>query len=445
MKIKQFFDDGLAQASYAVISEGEMAVIDPARNPEPYYTYAKEHGAEIRAVIETHSHADFISSHLEIHEDTGADIYCSRKTKAEYPHKGFDDEDTLPLGRVSLKAVNTPGHSPDSISILLIDEDGREYAVFSGDTLFVGDVGRPDLREEGGEIDMQREQLARKLYGATRNFFMKLDPETMLYPGHGAGSLCGKNMADERSSTIGRELEQNELLQEMDEAEFVEQVLRDQPFIPKYFKYAVKLNKRGAPPYHESLLKVPRLTADEKLDMGVLVIDARQQNKFKNTHIQGAVNLMNGPKFETWLGSIVAPDEPFYLITDEEDELDVLIAKTAKIGYEGNIKGAMVSKTPGECRSRYINLEHFKANPAAYTIIDIRNSGELLEGKLFDHARHIPLHELRERAADIQTDKPMVVHCGAGYRSAAGFSILEKEFPKAQVYDLSTAVQEFLP
>lgn len=445
MKIKQFYDEGLAQASYAIVSEEMMAVIDPARNPQPYYEYAREQGVKIRAVIETHPHADFVSSHLEIHEDTGAVIFCSSKTNAAYPHEGLDHEDILPLGAIRLKALYTPGHSPDSISILLIDQDGREYGVFTGDTLFVGEVGRPDLREKGGEIETQQEQLARQLYHSTRNILMQLERETMLYPGHGPGSLCGKNISEKRTSTIGLELVENELLQEMDDKEFVSTLLCDQPFIPKYFKHCVALNLRGAPGYQESMGKVDRLTPDEMLESGVLIVDARPENKFKNTHFQGAVNLMNGPKFETWLGSIVDPAESFYLIAEEENELDTLIARAAKIGYETNIKGAMAISKPGDQKSRYLNLEHFKANPAAYTIIDVRNAGELKEGKLFEHAQHIPLHELRERAKEIGSQLPLMVHCGAGYRSAAGFSILEKELPNAQVYDLGEAVKEFIP
>lgn len=444
MKVKQFYDTDLAHASYAVLSKGQLAVIDPGRDPQPYYDYAREQEARIVAVMETHPHADFISSHLEIHQKTGATLYASQKTDAQYPHQGFDTGDELKLGQLRLQAFNTPGHSPDSISILLLDKEGRQQAVFTGDTLFVGNVGRPDLREKGGEIESQKQQLARQMFHSTRDFFMKLDPGVVVYPAHGAGSLCGRNISEDLSSTIEHELRQNEMLQKMSENAFVEALLAEQPYIPKYFKNSIALNKRGAAALHASLLKVPRLTDDEPLEAGVQVIDARDQIRFKNEHIKGALNLMEGPKFETWLGSLLEPHEPFYLLADEEDKLDRLIKKAAKIGYEENIKGAMVNRKPGEKHSRFINLEHFKANPEAYQVVDIRNEEELEEGKLFAHAQHIPLYELRERIGEVKTDKPVVVHCGSGYRSAAGFSILESELPNTTIYDLSTAVKEYL-
>lgn len=444
MKIHQFYDDGLAQAGYGIVSGGEMAVIDPARNPDPYYSYAKEEGAKIVAIIETHSHADFISSHLEMHQKTGAPIYVSKKLKAEYPHEGFDEGDEIQLGELRLKALNTPGHSTDSISVLLIDEDGRQHSVFTGDTLFVGDVGRPDLRENSRSQDEMREQLARNMYHSTREQLMPLRREAIVYPGHGPGSLCGKNLGEETTSTLGRELQENPSLQEMDEDTFVERLLQDQSYIPKYFKHSVELNRKGAPAYHESILNVPRLTKEESLQEGVLVVDSRDQLRFKSAHLPGSINLMDGPKFETWLGSLLGPEEPFYLLSGDEETLDRLIGKAAKIGYEKNIRGAMVTEKPGGVHSRFINLEHFKANPEGYTIIDVRNSPEVEKGKLFSHALHIPLHELRERAGEVPEEKPVVVHCAAGYRSAAAFSILEEKLKKNQLYDLSEAVKEYL-
>ncbi|WP_017731515.1 MBL fold metallo-hydrolase [Nafulsella turpanensis] len=443
MKIHQIYDKGLAHASYAVVSKGEMAVVDPARDPQPYYDFARDQQAKIVAVIETHPHADFISSHLEIHQHTGATIYASSKIGALYPHKGFDKGDSLKIGELTLEAYNTPGHSPDSISILVMDKEGQQHSIFTGDTLFVGDVGRPDLREKGGEMESMREHLARQMYHSTRNVLMQLERDVLVYPAHGAGSLCGKNLSTDLSSTIGRELDTNYALQEMPEEKFVNNLLEDQPFIPKYFKNSVELNKRGAAPFKESIAKVTRLTADEKLEEGVLIIDSRDQLQYKNAHLPGSVNLMDGLKFETWLGSIVGPDEPFYLIADDEETLESLIRKSAKIGYEGNIKGAMVADKPGEAHSRFLNLEHFKANKDGYHILDVRNAGEVQEGKIFEQAQAIPLHELRERAGEVPVDKPVMVHCAAGYRSAAGFSILENLLPDAVVYDLGEAIKEF--
>nr|WP_224997476.1 MBL fold metallo-hydrolase [Cesiribacter sp. SM1] len=444
MKIKQFYDEGLAQASYAVLSEGKIAVIDPGRDPKPYLDYAREHRAAIVAVIETHTHADFISAHLELHKKTGATIYISRKAEAEYPHTGFDSGDELALGAVKLKAFNSPGHSLDSIIVLVVDGDGRQHSVFTGDTLFVGDVGRPDLRETEGKGETKPEFLAKQMYRSIREVIRELDRDVLVYPSHGAGSLCARNISNERTSTIGRELEHNYALQEMSEQAFVEKLLADQPHMPRYFSRGIVLNKTGAPDFEESISQVQRLTAEEPLEPGVVIVDSRDQLKFKNRHIKGAINLMDGPKFETWLGSIIGPEEPFYLIADSAEMLDRLISKAAKIGYESNIKGAVVNQSPGEEHDMFLILEHFKAAPQNYTVVDVRNEAEVRQGKIFDHAIPIPLHQLRERAGEVPVDKPVVVHCGAGYRSAAAFSIMETALKNTRVYDLGEAIKDYM-
>jgi glyoxylase-like metal-dependent hydrolase (beta-lactamase superfamily II) len=256
MEIKQFEDKNLAHYSYAILSKGEIALIDPARNPQPYYDFAEENNAKITAVIETHPHADFVSSHLEIHQSTGAPIYVSELLGAEYPHQTFDEGEVIHVGQVTLKALNTPGHSPDSISVVLADEDGKDYAVFSGDTLFIGDCGRPDLREQAGNVTMKRNDLAIKMYHTLRDKFIPLADEVLLYPAHGAGSLCGKGLSPQNSSNMGAEKMSNWCLQDLTEYEFVEHLLEDQPFIPKYFPYEVALNKKGAENFAESISKV---------------------------------------------------------------------------------------------------------------------------------------------------------------------------------------------
>ena len=205
MEIKQFEDKNLAHFSYAIMSKGEVALIDPSKNPQPYYDFAKQHNAKITAVIETHPHADFVSSHLEIHNATSANIYISKLLGAEYTHQAFDDGDVIKLGNITLKALNTPGHSPDSISIVAIDENGKQQAVFTGDTLFIGDCGRPDLRESAGAITAARQELAKQMYHSLRNKLMTLPDDVLVYPAHGAGSLCGKGLSAANTSTIGAE------------------------------------------------------------------------------------------------------------------------------------------------------------------------------------------------------------------------------------------------
>ncbi|MFD2203004.1 MBL fold metallo-hydrolase [Shivajiella indica] len=443
VRIKQFEDDGLAHYSYAIHVDDKMYLIDPGRNPQPYYDYAKSQNAKIVGVIETHPHADFVSSHLEIHETTGATIYVSKLVGAGYPHQAFDEGDEIQLPRgVKLKAIFTPGHSPDGISILL-EENGKDIAVFTGDTLFIGDVGRPDLRESAGSIMAKREELARMMYKSTREKFMVLDDDVSVYPAHGAGSLCGKAMSDANTSTIGAEKLTNYALQEMSEDEFVGLLLQDQPFIPKYFPYDVGVNKEGAKAYHKALNAVIRLEENYTPDGNAIVIDGRNQGDFKNSHIPGAVNIMNGAKFETWLGSILAPGSSFYLVADNEENLKELVAKTAKIGYEPFIKGAFIYTGKDGDKMSFFDKEEFDKNPEAFTIVDIRNVGEYADGKVFDSAINIPLPELKDRVGEIPTDKPIVVHCGTGYRSAAGSSIIQNALKNVEVLDMSSFIKEY--
>ena len=359
-----------------------MIVIDPARDPQPYYDFAALHGADIVGVIETHPHADFVSSHLEVHQTTGAVIYVSKLTGAGYPHESFDDGDTISLNDIKLKAINTPGHSPDSICILVVDENGYEKALFTGDTLFVGDVGRPDLRENVGNITAKKEELARQMYHSTRAKLMVLPHNIVVYPAHGPGSLCGKSMGPDLQSTIGRELRENYALQLMDELTFVKILTEDQPFAPKYFPADVELNKKGAPSFSDSVSKVLRLGHGAALEQGVLIIDTRQKTEFRKGHIKGAINLQDAEKFETWLGSVVSPGEQFYLIAATDKDLGTIIKKAAKIGYEQYIKGALLPPDKLTERSPELDIKGFLLKPENYTVVDVRNPNETNAGLL---------------------------------------------------------------
>jgi hydroxyacylglutathione hydrolase len=449
MEIKQFEDKNLSHFSYAIVSNGEMAVIDPARDPQPYYDFAKQQNSKIIAVIETHPHADFVSSHLEIHTTTGATIYVSKLLGAEYPHQSFDEGNALVVGEVTLKALNTPGHSPDSISIVAIDENGKEKAVFTGDTLFIGDCGRPDLREKAGAITATKAALAKQMYHSLRDKLMTLPDEVLVYPAHGAGSLCGKGLSEQSNSTIGAEKNGNWSLKDMEEETFVNELLADQPFIPKYFPHDVAVNKKGASPYIHSISAVEKRepvsckACINSLNKDIVVVDTRSQQEFKKSHLENSINLMNDTRFETWLGSIIKPGEKFYLAAENETELDKLIARTAKIGYESQVELAFVLKQ-GTTETPVFDSELLRDNEGGYTIIDVRNVSEVNEKKIFDNSINIPLHELRERVAEVPVDKPIVVHCAAGYRSAAGASIIASEIGgKVPVYDLSENIKKF--
>lgn len=444
MKIKQFKDSPLAHYSYAVISEGKMALIDPSRNPLHYYRYAEEHDAKIVAVFETHPHADFVSSHLQIHEQTGATIYASKLLGAEYEHKGFDDGDSLTMGQVTFKAINTPGHSPDSVTI--VAEDGKKTALFTGDTLFIGDVGRPDLREKAGNMKAKRVDLAKKMYHTMQNKYNELPDNALVYPAHGAGSLCGKNMSTDSSSTLGQERKFNWAFRDQTEEQFVETILRDQPFIPHYFGFNVDVNKNGADNVQQSKAAVKLHLLVESVDDGITIVDSRDGDAYKKGHLPNSINIMarnDDDKYETWLGAIVQPGEPFYLVVESVKNVRELLERTAKIGYEKQMKGILTLSGKVSKRSDHFDRKEFKAHQEEYTIVDIRNNSEWAEGKIFENAIHIPLNELRERAGEVPADKPVVVHCAGGYRSSAGSSILENKLKGAKVLDMSDDVKKF--
>jgi rhodanese-related sulfurtransferase len=289
----------------------------------------------------------------------------------------------------------------------------------------------------------QREALAAQLYQSLRQKLMPLPATTRVYPAHGPGSLCGKTTSPDLDSTIGKELATNYALQPMAEAEFVRQLLADQPFVPKYFGYDVQLNKQGAINFEDGVRSVPRLSGNQAtLGPTDLLLDTRPAAQFRAGHLPGAINLMDGGKFETWLGSVVAPDEKFYLLADTQIQLDAVIRKAAKIGYETNIKGALLAPSQQLATSPTVDVATVRQHPEQFTIVDIRNRSEA-EKPLFADALLIPLPELRERVGEIPADKPVLVHCAGGYRSAAGASIVQNALPSASVYDLGEAVKEF--
>jgi len=444
MEIKQFYDINLAHASYAVLCDNKIALIDPARDPEQYYDFAKENNAEIIAVIETHPHADFVSSHLEISDKTGAKIYISKLVNPEYDFVPFDEGDELKIGKATLTAINTPGHSPDSISILIKDEEGIDQAIATGDTLFVGDVGRPDLRETAGSINKSREELASMMYNTINEKLKNLPESLIVYPAHGAGSLCGKSTNTDTYSTIGRELKENYALQPMSEEKFVNELLKDQSYIPKYFGYNVELNRNGAPDFKDSINKVRRLKSYEDIEKGFTVVDTRNENEFKAGHLLNAINIPEDKRFETYLGTIISPDEKFYVVSGSEEDSERIIRRAAKIGYELNIKGTIVYEENSESvKSPETDLEKFNQNKDQYTILDVRNNTERKENCIFDESYFIPFNELRDRIDEIPKGKPVMVHCAAGLRSAISSSILENSINE-KVYDLSENIKKFI-
>ena len=441
MKIKQFEYEPLSHYSYALISNGEMAIIDPERNPMQYYAFAKVNKAKIVAVIETHPHADFVSSHLQIHQETGATIYNSEKLGADYPHQPFDEGDSITIGKATLTAINTPGHSPDSITIMA--KEGKETVLFTGDTLFIGDVGRPDLREKAGKMQAKRQELAEAMYHTIQHKFKNMPDDAVVYPAHGAGSLCGKSMSDANSSTLGNERMGNWAFKNQTQEEFVNELLDSQPFIPSYFGYNVDVNKTGAATLRNAIAAIPfkmNSTTDG------LIVDARKESEFKKGHLKKSINIQASSEedtFETWLGAIVAPGEKFSLVIEKPEDLEMILQRVAKIGYEKELQRILTLSGENLIKTRQLDLEDFKKHPNSYTIVDIRNKSELAEGKIFESALSHPLNELRKTTANIPDSKPIVVHCAGGYRSAAGSSILESALDGVTVFDLSDAVEQF--
>lgn len=443
MRIKQFKDGPLAHFSYALVSNGEMALIDPSRNPLQYYQYAEATNSKIVAVFETHPHADFVSGHLQISEETGAKIYASEKIGAKYPHTAFDEGQEVKIGNSIIRPLHTPGHSPDSMTF--VAEENGETVLFTGDTLFIGNVGRPDLREKAGNMKAKRTELAKAMYQTIQTKFNEFPDETLVYPAHGAGSLCGKNMSDANSSTLGNERMGNWAFKEQTEDEFVEEILKDQPFVPAYFGFNVDINRNGAENVQQTKYAVPLKIAVEEVEEGTTIVDVRSGESFKKSHLPNSINIMargENDKFETWLGAIVQPEEAFYLVVASVDDSDQILERTAKIGYEKQVKGILTLSNQPQKASDHLDLEHFKKNREGYTILDIRNPNEINEGKIFEEAIAIPLNELRDRIDEVPTEKPIVVHCAGGYRSASGSSILENGIDR-KIYDLSDAIKEF--
>ncbi|SFN76908.1 rhodanese-like domain-containing protein [Salegentibacter flavus] len=445
MKIKQFKDEPLAHYSYALVSNGEMALVDPSRNPMPYYKYAEENNAKIVAVFETHPHADFVSSHLQIHKETGATIYISEMVGVSYPHTGFDEGQSVKIGGATVKPLHTPGHSPDSLTF--IAEENGETAMFSGDTLFIGNVGRPDLREKAGNMKAKRVELAKAMYKTMQSKFNDLPDDTIVYPAHGAGSLCGKNMSDASSSTLGNERQGNWAFRDQTEEEFVEEILKDQPFIPAYFGFNVDVNRKGAMNVQKAKYSVPVKLLVESLEDDAVVVDSRGRETYREGHLPNSINIMGvteEDKLETWLGAIIAPEEPFYMVVKSVDDMEDTLERIAKIGYEQQMKGIVTLSEKVSLSTEAFDHEDFKKNRDKYTVVDARNEAEVeTDGKFIEGSLNIPLNELRNRADEVPTGKPVVVHCAGGFRSAAGSSILETKLKDTKVYDFSEDIEEY--
>jgi len=441
MILKQFYLNCLAHASYLIGDEqtGVAAVVDPQRDVDQYLAFAAEHGLTIRHVFLTHFHADFVAGHLELRDRAGATIYLGAAAKAEYPFTPLRDGDVVELGRVRLKALETPGHTAESISIVVYDDDRsatEPQAVLTGDTLFVGDVGRPDLRVALG---WSASDLGGLLYDSLRNKLLALPDSAAVYPAHGAGSLCGKALSKETVSTIGEQRRLNYALQPMSKAAFVELVTADQPDAPSYFTYDAVLNSQERPTLDETLERISALTLDQVLALqavGAHVLDTRDPAEFAASHLKGSVNVGLGGQYATWAGTVLTREHPIVIIAAAGKEQEAAM-RLGRIGFDqvvGFLEDGLHSiesrpdlmASTDRLSAQVASERVADAAPGhAPVLVDVRTPNERKQ-KRIPGSVGIPLNHLAERASELPADRPLLVYCAGGYRSSIAASLLQR-------------------
>jgi hydroxyacylglutathione hydrolase len=440
MILKQFYLNCLAHASYLVGDEQThtAAVVDPQRDIDQYLDFAAEHGLDIRHVFLTHFHADFVAGHLELRDRTGATVYLGAAAKAEYPFTPLRDGDRVEFGRVRLQALETPGHTPESISILVFDLDRspqEPHAVLTGDTLFIGDVGRPDLR---AALGWSASDLGALLYDSLRTKLLPLPDASLVYPAHGAGSLCGKALSRETVSTIGEQRRSNYALQPMTKDVFIDLVTADQPDAPPYFTYDAVLNSRERPTLDEALARgLNPLTLDEVLahrDGGAQVLDTRDPVEFAASHLAGSINIGLGGQYATWAGTVLSRERPIVIVADPGREIESA-TRLGRIGFDhviGYLKDGLLSlQTRPDLTETTDRLAPDLASTrltstAAPLAVDVRTPTERGTGHIAGSV-HAPLTRLGERLGELPRDRPLVVYCAGGYRSSIAASLLRHE------------------
>ncbi|HEV2882546.1 MAG TPA: rhodanese-like domain-containing protein [Pyrinomonadaceae bacterium] len=435
MYFKQFYLSCLAHASYMIGSEGEAAVVDPQRDVEQYIAESAAQGLKIKYVIETHLHADFVSGHCELAARTGAEIIYSRHANAAFPHRAVRDGDEVNVGRVTLRFIETPGHTPESMSVLVIDRDvsAEPQKVLTGDTLFIGDVGRPDLSGSRGHT---AEAMAATLYESLHDKLLKLDDTVEVFPAHGAGSMCGRNISKETSSTIGQQRKFNYALAAMPKDEFVRMMTTNMPAAPTYFSRDAEINRTGAPAL-EALPRLESLTPGEVeslMRQGALVLDVRAANVYGESHIHGSLNIGLGGQFASWAGSLIAPEMPLILVAENEAKAEEAVLRLARVGLEnvrGFLRGGMDAWLQAGRATSTIQqitvaeLRRRTQEELDLQIVDVRRPAEYESGHA-TRARLAPLSELHANPLDwLDPARPVAVICAGGYRSSAAASLLE--------------------
>ncbi|MFM8282546.1 MAG: rhodanese-like domain-containing protein [Planctomycetaceae bacterium] len=453
MKIEQYYLACLSHASYMIVDEisKTAAVVDPQRDVDTYLADAARAGVAIKHVFLTHFHADFIAGHIELRDKAGATIHLGARAQAEFARVPMKDGDVVEFGDTRLVVMETPGHTPEGISILVYDlakSRTEPLAVLTGDTLFIGDVGRPDLL---ASIGVTADELADMLYESITEKLAKLPDATLVYPAHGAGSMCGKSLSKETVSTIGEQKRFNYALQPMSREAFKALVTADQPEAPEYFVHDAILNRKERPSLGDSMERTLQpLTVDAALELaaaGAQLLDVRDGIDFEGGHLRGAINIALSGKYATWAGSMLSHDRPIVVIAEEGGEEEAVM-RLGRIGFDGVAgylaggmnalagRDALVERTAritAPALVEWLAGRRPDAGPTP-TVVDVRSPAEHAGGRIAG-AVNIPLLHLEKRIAEIPAGRPVVVHCEGGYRSAIAASVLQRH-GRADAHDL---------
>lgn len=453
MFLQRYYLECLSHASYMVADEKTKVavVIDPRRDIDIYAEDARQHGFEIKHVILTHFHADFVAGHIELRDRVGARIYLGARAKAEFDFEPLGDGSVIEFGDVRLEAMETPGHTPEGITLLAFDkatDSKNPHAIFTGDTLFLGDVGRPDLF---ASIGVTAHELAEMLYDSLQNKLLKLPDETLVYPAHGAGSMCGKALSDEAVSTLGEQKLYNYALQPMTKEDFIKMVTADQPEAPAYFSYDATLNQQERPNLDESMQKsMKALDLNTVLSLqksGAQIVDVREVADFAGAHFRDSMNIGIDGRFATWAGTLLIKDVPIIIVA-EAHRVEESVMRLGRIGFH-NVKGylkdgmeSLKDRADLVSKTQRISVAAIDELEGQTTILDIRNENEW-EGGHIEGSINIPLNHLADRIAEVPESGHVIVHCQGGYRSMIAASLLEKK-GRSNVFDLVGGYQAWV-
>ncbi len=432
MYIDQLYTNCLAEAAYYVESNGEAAIIDPIRETEPYLELAKQRGTKIKFIFETHFHADFVSGHIDLAKQTGAEIIYGPLASTDYKVRNVKDGEELKVGNLTIRALHTPGHTPESTCYLLLDESFQEYCIFTGDTLFVGDVGRPDLLDG----KMTKEELAGMMYDSLNNKIKKLSDKVIVYPAHGPGSSCGKSLGPEKQSTIGIQKKTNYALQDKTKEEFIKEVTEGLIAPPAYFFSDAMINKKGYDAIDSVMKKnLKALSVDKfenEISRGAFILDTRIPDEFEKGFVKNSINIGLNGMFAVWAGTVLNINIPMVLVCEVGKE-EESVMRLARVGYE-KVNGYLDAgfdawKNAGKSVEFIESIEpvEFASRVnAGGKVLDVRKISETEAGHVKD-ATVIPLADLRNNFESVKQDEPVMIHCAGGYRSMIAASLMKRE------------------